>query len=199
MSDEFLKTWRRVVIVACGTSYHAGLVGRCGDRIGGRGSLWRWTSRRSSATATRCRRARPRDRHLAVRRDGGHPCGHAACARARRNGAGHPNIQAARQRATRTGCSSRAPALRSAWPRLRRFDHTVRGHLPVRPEARAATREARAGRDRRPLLELRANAAMRSPRWWKILDERDQGDHRALEGRGLLPLPGPPCGPVHLP
>ena len=28
MSDEFLKDVRRVVIVACGTSYHAGLVGR---------------------------------------------------------------------------------------------------------------------------------------------------------------------------
>jgi glucosamine--fructose-6-phosphate aminotransferase (isomerizing) len=28
ISDDFLKTVRRVVIVACGTSYHAGLVGR---------------------------------------------------------------------------------------------------------------------------------------------------------------------------
>src|SRR3954467_14173171 len=28
ISDEFLKDVRRVVIVACGTSYHAGLVGR---------------------------------------------------------------------------------------------------------------------------------------------------------------------------
>ena len=28
ISDEFLRTMRRIVIVACGTSYHAGLVGR---------------------------------------------------------------------------------------------------------------------------------------------------------------------------
>ena len=28
ISDEFLRNVRRVVIVACGTSYHAGLVGR---------------------------------------------------------------------------------------------------------------------------------------------------------------------------
>ena len=28
LDDEFLQDVRRVVIVACGTSYHAGLVGR---------------------------------------------------------------------------------------------------------------------------------------------------------------------------
>ena len=53
LDDEFLRDMRRVVIVACGTSYHAGLVGRYAIE-GGRACPWRWTSRPSSATATRC-------------------------------------------------------------------------------------------------------------------------------------------------
>src|SRR5206468_9062027 len=28
IDDEFLRTCRRIVVVACGTSYHAGLIGR---------------------------------------------------------------------------------------------------------------------------------------------------------------------------
>ena len=54
ISDEFLKDMRRVVIVACGTSYHAGLVGPLRDRVVVARCRWRWTSPRSSATATRC-------------------------------------------------------------------------------------------------------------------------------------------------
>ena len=51
--DEFLRSVRRIVIVACGTSYHAGLVGRYAIEWWG-ACPWRWTSPPSSATATRC-------------------------------------------------------------------------------------------------------------------------------------------------
>ena len=54
ISDEFLKDVRRVVIVACGTSYHAGPGGPLRDRVVVARARWRWTSPPSSATATRC-------------------------------------------------------------------------------------------------------------------------------------------------
>ena len=54
ISDDELRDVRRVVIVACGTSYHAGPGGPLRDRGVGAASRWRWTSPRSSATATRC-------------------------------------------------------------------------------------------------------------------------------------------------
>ena len=66
------------------------------------------------------RRARPRDRHLPVRRDGGHARRDAARAREGRAGCWRsPTSWAARRPATRTACSSRAPASRSAWRRPR--------------------------------------------------------------------------------
>src|SRR6201999_4172241 len=38
LADDFLRSVRRIVIVACGTSYHAGLVGRSAVEGGGRGA-----------------------------------------------------------------------------------------------------------------------------------------------------------------
>ena len=77
----------RIVIVACGTSYHAGLVGRYAiewwARVpGGDGHRLRVPLPQPGA-----RRARPRDRHLPVGRDRRHAGRDAARARARRQGA----------------------------------------------------------------------------------------------------------------
>ena len=112
---------RRVVIVACGTSYHAGLVGPLRDRGVGARARWRWTSPPSSATATRCSTsttsssaspspARPRTRspRCAWRASAARRCSRSRTSRA------------ARPRATPTACCSRARASRSAWPPPRR-------------------------------------------------------------------------------
>ena len=52
LDDSFLRELRRIVIVACGTSYHAGLSAVTRSRSG-RGCRSRWTSPPSTATATR--------------------------------------------------------------------------------------------------------------------------------------------------
>ena len=88
ISQDFLNDLRRIVIVACGTSYHAGLVGRY--------AIEQWARvpvEMDIASEYRYRdpvvgAERPGHRHHPVRRDGRHARGHAARARARREGAG---------------------------------------------------------------------------------------------------------------
>ena len=90
LSDELIRGVRRIVIVACGTSYHAGLVGRYAIEQWARvpvemdiASEYRY---RDPVVGSR----RPRDRDHPVRRDRRHPGGDAARPRARRHGArGH--------------------------------------------------------------------------------------------------------------
>ena len=88
ISDEFLRGVRRIVIVACGTSYHAGLVGRYSIETWSRVPVEMDVASEFRYRNPRDRRARPRDRHLAVGRDGRHAGRHAARARARREGPG---------------------------------------------------------------------------------------------------------------
>ena len=52
LDDDFLRGLGRIVIVACGTSYHAGLIGRYAIEEWARVRS-RWTSPPSTATATR--------------------------------------------------------------------------------------------------------------------------------------------------
>ena len=122
-SGSTTTCWPRaaaIVIVACGTSYHAGLVGRY--------AIEQWARvpvEMDIASEYRYRNpvvgpGRPRDRHLAVRRDGGHAGRDAPRARARRARCWRSRTSsAARRRATRTACSTRAPASRSASRRPR--------------------------------------------------------------------------------
>ena len=78
LDDEFLKSINRIVIVACGTSYHAGLVGRY--------AIEQWARvpvEMDVASEYRYRDpvigdGRPRDRHHPVGRDRRHPGGDAA-------------------------------------------------------------------------------------------------------------------------
>jgi glucosamine--fructose-6-phosphate aminotransferase (isomerizing) len=51
LDEEILRGVKRIIVVACGTSYHAGLIGRYAIESG-RASRWRWTSPPSTATAT---------------------------------------------------------------------------------------------------------------------------------------------------
>ncbi len=195
ISDEFLKNMRRVVIVACGTSYHAGLVGRYAIE---------WWSRLpvEMDIASEFRYRNPvLDEHdlvIGISQSGETADTLAAMRLARERGANgarhheHPG-QPGHARLGRR-------ALHARGPRDRRGRHQdVRGagggDVPVRPEARAAAREARAGRDQQPLLRAARDAACDShARGGRR--RPDQGDRRALEGRGLLPLPRPPRGPV---
>ena len=150
ISDDFLRDVRRVVIVACGTSYHAGLVGRYAIE---------WWSRvpveMDIASEFRYRnpvlsRARPRDRHLAVGRDRRHAGRHAAGARARRQGAG------GHERHGQPGHARRGRRdLHARRPRDRRGgDQDVRGaggrDAAVRAEAGRPARHARAGGGAQP-------------------------------------------------
>ena len=85
IDDEFLATLRRVVIVACGTSYHAGLIGRYAIEQWARVPVEMDIASRVPLPRPGRRPRRPRDRHLAVGRDRGHAGRDAARARARRD------------------------------------------------------------------------------------------------------------------
>ena len=85
IDDEFLRTCRRVVVVACGTSYHAGLIGRYAIEEWARLGV-------EMDIASEYRYRNPVvgagdlvDRDLAIRRDGRHAGGDAAGARPRRD------------------------------------------------------------------------------------------------------------------
>ena len=71
MSDEELKQLKRIVLVACGTAYHACVVGRyiIEEWHGSRSNS---TSRASGSTESSRRRAHARHRHLAVGRNARH-------------------------------------------------------------------------------------------------------------------------------
>ena len=87
ISDDELRDLRRVVIVACGTSYHAGLVGRYAIEEWARVPVEMDIASEFRYRNPVLERARPRDRHLAVGRDRRHAGGHAPGPRARRQGA----------------------------------------------------------------------------------------------------------------
>ena len=88
LDDEYLRGLQRIVIVACGTSYHAGLVGRY--------AIEEWARvpvEMDIASEYRYRnpvigKQRPGDRHHPVGRDGRHAGGDAPRPRERRQGAG---------------------------------------------------------------------------------------------------------------
>ena len=146
--ESLLEGVRRIVIVACGTSYHAGLIGRY--------AIEEWARlpvEMDIASEYRYRNPvvgpeRSRDRHLAVRRDGRHARRDAPRARTRRAGArDHERDGLAGHARRPTACSSRAPGWRSAWPPPRRSSARWRSMylLGLR------------------LAELRGDAASRAP------------------------------------
>ena len=178
IDDELLRGVRRVVIVACGTAYHAGLIGRY--------AIEQWARvpvEVDIASEYRYRNpvvgpGRPGDRDLAVRRDRRHAGGDAHRPRARRHRArgdqhhgraGHP-------RGRRRPLHARRPGDR------RRRDQDVRqpdhGDVPVALRlaevrgddgprgAQAADRRAQAAaaHDRRAARARRRRASRRSPR-----------------------------------
>ena len=121
LSDEELAGIERVVLVGCGTSYHAAMVGRSTRSSGGRGSAATSTSRASSATATRCSTRAPWSsgspsparRSTPSRRS-------APRARAARGSWRCPTSSTPRWRARPTRSSTRARGSRSASRRPRR-------------------------------------------------------------------------------
>ena len=88
LDDDFLRGMRRIVIVACGTSYHAGLGRPLRDRGVGPGAGRDGHRLRVPLPQPCDRRARPGDRHHPVGRDRRHAGGDAPRARERRQGAG---------------------------------------------------------------------------------------------------------------
>ena len=140
-SRDSCRRIQRVVLVACGTSYHAALVGRVPDRAArraprrGRLRLRVPLPRRpSSGPDTLVVAISP------VRRDRGHP--------GRRQG-GRERRRAHRRHQQRGGLGARArgdrhrstptPAPRSAWPRTKAFTTQIMALLPARRSGSAAS------------------------------------------------------------
>ena len=192
---------RRMVILACGTAYHAGVVGRYVDRgVGAHprassdiASEWRYrnpVARRGHARRRRSRsRARPRDTLAAVRlaRESG-----AHTRRASRTCMGTQITREVDSRALH----ARRPG--DGVAATKTFTAQVDAPLPARAQARAGARDAARGRDRALLAEAAVPPGRRSRRF---LD----GDHpieeiaqRALP-EAVLPLPRPPHRPARLP
>ena len=81
LDDDFLKGIERIVIVACGTSYHAGLVGRYAIEQWARVPVEMDIASEYRYRDPVHRPQRPGHRHHPVRRDRRHPGGDAAGAR----------------------------------------------------------------------------------------------------------------------
>ena len=188
ISDEFLKNMRRVVIVACGTSYHAGLVGRYAIE---------WWSRLpvEMDIASEFRYRNPvLDEHdlvIGISQSGETADTLAAMRLARERGAtvlAITNIQGSQATRdsdgvlfTRAGLEIGVAATKTfvaqvaamylfalKLAQLRgKLEQDVINNLLLRAARNAACDSHARGGCRRP----------------------DQGDRRALEGRGLLPLP----------
>ena len=120
LSDEDLRDVDKIVIVACGTAYHAGLVAKY--------AIEHWTRipcEVELASEFRYRdpvldRSHPGRGDLPVRRDHGHAHGGAARPRAEAPGCWRSATPTARRsRASPTPCSTPTPARRSRSPRPR--------------------------------------------------------------------------------
>ena len=190
MTEEELRDLRRIVIVACGTAYHAGVVGRYvieewGARPGRAGRRERVDL---PQPGDRSRHAR--DRHLAVGRDPRHDPGDEARAReGRAHRRDHEHDGLADHPRGRLG------ALHAHRPRgrRRRLEDVLRADradVPDRPEARPVPRDAADRGDRvhprRGLRPAGEDAAVPRRR------PSDRGDRAAVLRQAVLPLPRPP-------
>ena len=196
IDDDFLRRCRRIVVVACGTSYHAGLIGRYAIEEWARARSRDGRRQRVPLPQPGRRPGRPRDRHLPVRRDRRHAGGDAARARARRDRAGDHQRHGLPGDARR-----RRRALHPLGPRGERRRHQDVRRPGVRdvPARAAHGRAARHARARAP-AEL-VGALKRIPHCVEELlasvaeaaIERTAQAHHELR---LLPLPRPPRRPA---
>ncbi len=142
IDDAFLRDCNRIVVVACGTSYHAGLIGRY--------ALEQWARvpvEMDIASEYRYRDPvvgprRPRRRHHPVGRDRRHARSHAPGAGARGEGARrheHHGLAGHPRRRRRALHARRARGRRRRHQDLRRPGG---GHVPARAAARRAARHA---------------------------------------------------------
>ena len=171
IDDELLRTLRRIVIVACGTSYHAGLIGRY--------AIEEWARVPVEVDIASEYRYRnpvvgPGDLVIGISQSGETADTLAAMRTARERGA---NVLAITQHHGLAGHARgrrRAVHARRARDRGRR-DEDVRqpgrGDVPARAAARRAARHARAGRAQGDDHRAQAAAAP------------DRGDARARHGR----------------
>ncbi len=175
LDDDFLRGIERIVIVACGTSYHAGLIGRY--------AIEQWARvpvEMDIASEYRYREPvhRPNDLVIGdhpVRRDRGHPRRDAARARERLQGPGD------HQRDGQPGDPRRRrrPLHPIGDRGERRRDQDVRQpgrrDVPARPAARRAPGDAPAGADRRAGRRAQV-AAVEAPGGDRREREQRQGD-----------------------
>ena len=200
LDDAYLRDLRRIVIVACGTSYHAGLVGRY--------AIEEWARvpvEMDIASEYRYRNpvVGPGDLVIGITQSGETADTLAAMRLARergRQGAGdHQHRWAARRRATPTACSSPAPGWRSASPRPR----------PSSPRSRRCTCSACGSRELRGTLPPERIAELVAELKRAALEDRGRPSPRCEEPRprgrrrpqrpAVLPLPRPPHRPAGLP
>ena len=199
IDDAFLRGCNRIVIVACGTSYHAGLIGRyalgaVGARPGRDGHRLGVPLPRSGG-----RPGRPRHRHHAVGRDRRHARRHAAGQGARRQGHGrheHHGLAGHARRPRRALHARRPRGRRGRDQDLRR---PGRRHVPARAAARRAARHASARAPVRARRRAQAHPALHRRDARGQPDGRDRPHRRASPPRRVLPLPRPPRRPAGVP
>ena len=121
MTEDELRKLRRIVILACGTAYHAGVVGRYVIEEWARDPGRAGHRQRVDLPQPGDRRGHARDRHLAVGRDARHDRGDEARPReGRAHGRDHEHDGLADHARGRLRRSTRAAASRSASPPRRR-------------------------------------------------------------------------------
>ena len=144
LDDDYLRDLKRIVIVACGTSYHAGPGRSLRDRGVGAGAGRNGHRLRVPLPQPGGRARGPGDRDDPVRRDRRHPGGDAAGPRAGRQGPGgdqHDGQPGDPRRRRRPLHPRRARGQRRRDQDLRR---PGRRHVPDRPAPGRAARHARA-------------------------------------------------------
>ena len=166
LDDDYLRGLKRVVIVACGTSYHAGLVGRYAIEEWARvpvemdiASEYRY---RNPVVGAR----RPGDRDDPVRGDRRHAGGDAARPREGRQGAGdhQPDGEPGDPRRRRRPLHAGRP--RGQRRRDQDLRRPGRRDVPDRPAARRAARDARARAARPSWSPSSSTCPRRSRRPW---------------------------------
>ena len=191
LSDDDLREVDKIIVIACGTSFHAGLVAKY--------AIEHWTPhpvRGRAGVGVPLPRPGPhpvdaRRRDLAVGRDDGHPDGAAARPRAARPGALRSATPTARRcRASPTPCSTRTPVRRSRSPRPRATSprsSRASSSRSTSPRCAARSTATRSRRGRATCVPCRTRSQTVLARVEPV-----RALARELRGRDVGALPRPP-------
>ena len=190
---------KRIVIVACGTSYHAGLIGRY--------AIEEWARvpvEMDIASEYRYRNpvVGPGDLVIGITQSGETADTLAAMRLARERGAkvlAVTNIMGSQATRDADGVLFTRAGLEIGVAATKTFVAQVAVDVPARAAARRAARHARAERRARAGRRAQAHPARHRRDARERADRRDRPHRRAPLRRGVLPLPRPPRRPAGVP